>query len=242
MSAFYEVRTRAKTAVGYVVSPPNSWGRVRGTIDLSLNVTPRAVTHYVKKFPQVDTASRRFFGLEYRLKRERHPFVVDAEDFPEIREVRVTEKHSLMADAIEHLDDISQSRHFRLAQHAIASHGRAEFRHLIVRTEEEALSVIHGYVSGLVSSFAEHGHRDDLPQNPGLAAIGPDGQLLKSGQGHHRFATARELGSPRIRLAVHFVAQKWATDHGFDAARGRFSSWERLRSGLFDVEKRHQID
>lgn len=202
------------------VSRPGTYGRMRSTTNLVIVVDPTRIQSYVTKFPL-----RSQYGIG------RHPFVLGGVDFPTPIRVWEEDNYVRMADAMRNIDDVTRSIAYRDAVVSLERDGFASYRGTRVHTREDARQVIERYVGELVASFRQNAY-DDLLGHPGLAAIGPDGELLKSGRGHHRFTVARELRIARIPLEVHLIHENWATRHGWDAGRRAFSSRERLSAGL----------
>lgn len=207
------------------LSRPGTYGRMRSTTNLVIRADPTRIHSYVKKFP-----------LKSRYGIERHPFVLGGRDFPTPISVEQEPNYVRMADAMRHIEDVTQSIAYRNAVISLESNGVASYRGVRIHTREEARDTIQRYVSELVASIRQNGY-DDRFGPPGLAAIGPDGELLKSGRGHHRFTVARELGIASMPLEVHLVHEDWARTWGWDATRRVFPSRERLTAGLDEVAR-----
>ncbi len=230
------LRQSLKTNIESIVGGVGSWGRIKQSVNLVLRVDPSVVDSYVQKFPMIGTKRRQ---VQYFLLRQRHPFVVYGDDFPHPRPVTEIPKYFLMADALRNLGDITKSMYFEKGSCEFNEHGETTFQHMRIKSQNQIAETIDTYVRELADSFRRHGYRDDVSSDIGLAAIGPHGELLKSGCGHHRSTIARELGIERVPLEVHFVHEASAYKNGYSTNLKGFGSLDNLRSGLASVEKAH---
>lgn len=217
-----------------------TYGRMRILHSLVVWVDPASIHQYVPKFPLVADREPKLSRRQIQAARSRHPFVVGADEFPEPQPVEAERNYALMADLLMNLDDVTASQHFRnLCRGLHSSGGPTTFRKQPVDSEEEAKQAVTAYATGLVESFKLNGYLPNLGSDPGLAAIGADGTLLKSGQGHHRFCVARTIGVAALPLRIHFVHEDWALENGWSPHRGGFRPFSRLAAGLDNVESAH---
>lgn len=217
-----------------------TYGRMRVLHSLVVWVDPASIHRYVTKFPLAASRDPELSRRQLQAARSDHPFVVDADEFPEPQPIETERNYALMADLLMNLDDVTASRHFRDACRRLHSGGGATtFRKQPVHSEEQAKQAITAYATNLVESFKLNGYVPHRGSDPGLAAIDGDGTLLKSGQGHHRFCVARTLGIAALPLRIHFVHEDWALDNGWSATRRSFRPFSRLKAGLDNVESAH---
>ena len=205
-----------------------SW--VKAHYDLTVWVDPARVTSYVVKFPLAEKGSPRSL----------HPFVLAEDDFPERTPVETTAKYRLMSDLLRNLSDVTQSLHYVDLCEKLQRSPEVTFRYMPVRSEREAAERLETYGRELSDSLRNHGYRLDTGVPPGLAAIGRHGEVLKSGQGSHRFCVARELGISPIPLRIHYVHVEWARRFGWSDALQRFLRPRGLRKGLTRVTHDHR--
>ena len=66
------------------------------------------------------------------------------------------------------------------------------------------------YVLGLITSMQERGYDLQLGDDIGTVLVGRDGTLLKSSNGYHRFAVAREVGVNHLPVRIAAIHVQWA--------------------------------
>ncbi len=174
-------------------------------------------------------------GKAVRKLRRSDPFIIPGICFRRLRPVEQEEKYLRMKELIEHRDDVTGTRWYRMLVRELADRGYARHKQLVLRSEGEIRDFFVSYVFPLIDSMRDSGYLMEKNSVPGSAVVGADGELYKCGSGSHRFYAARLTGVSSFPVAVAGVHRRWF------ARKCRRDRWqEDILTALQKVEKTNQ--
>lgn len=167
-------------------------------------------------------AQRCLFGAE--------PFVLKTKHLQAMTPVEAERRYVLMEDYIGNIDDVRRSAWYWKLRKEISDVGVVRHKDFHIRSEEELEDFLENYIGRIVRSMSARGYDIAAAPDVGTAIVGPDGRLLKTNHGNHRFSIARILGVSTIPVEVVGVHEDWVRSCGI----GR--DLDALSDGLRRVE------
>lgn len=143
--------------------------------------------------------------------KRREPFVIPRDVFAAPQPICDTPRYRRVADLLQHRDDVTQSAWYRDLMDELRETGCARHKQIEMRSAAEVMEFFAGYVLPLVDSLEREGFRGDVEGYPSTAVIGPQGEIIKTGSGNHRFCIAKALGLDRFPLKVVGAHEDWAS-------------------------------
>ena len=186
---------------------------------LELRVDPTEIATYATgKLPLVRRARQRLSalplptGIEQRiinLVSNRHPFVLEADQYPDHWPIEDDPKYRRLTDLLDHIDRPESTSWWTYALERIAADGHYRMKDGPVTDEAGLRRHLESYLLPLVEHFRQEGYRADLDDEPGQVHVGADGSLHKTNKGAHRFLLARRFGGDALRVRVVCVHTDW---------------------------------
>lgn len=140
------------------------------------------------------------------------PFLIPRQHFGPIEPVVETERYLKVEDFIAHKQNVTASAWYAELMADLARDGVARHKEIALRTEQDVLDFLHGYVGRLVTSLATEGFQPEHGGYESTAMIDADGRLCKAGSGNHRFKFAKALGVAPFPLRVVAAHEDWAPE------------------------------
>lgn len=143
--------------------------------------------------------------------KRREPFVIPAEAFATPEPIDRTPRYRRIADLLANRDDVSRSAWHRDLMAELRETGCARHKDIAMHSAAEVDEFFVSYVLALVESLEREGYRPEAETEgyASTAIIGPDGEIVKTGSGNHRFCIAKEIGLPRFPLKIVGAHADW---------------------------------
>lgn len=141
--------------------------------------------------------------------KQAEPFARPRAHFGALEPVEATERYRKVADFIRHRHEVTHSLWYTDLMAELDRNGVSRHKAIEMRSRDEVLDFLHGYVGGLVESLATDGFSPDNGGFESTAVIAADGALCKTGSGNHRFNIAKALGVAPYPLRVVAVHEDW---------------------------------
>lgn len=143
--------------------------------------------------------------------------------------------YQYMKDLYDNNFDYLKTRRYRELIDKIETGEVIEHKHFKMRSKEDVVEDYFKRYIGIFKSMEEKGY---LPNknNPGLVAIGRNGELIKTSRGRHRLSIAQLLGVKSVMVKVEFIHPEWMMKH----YQGDQLSVEVLQNALKDIQSEHR--
>lgn len=142
--------------------------------------------------------------------------------------------YQYMKELFDNNFDYLKTRRYRELIDKIETGEVIEHKHFKMRSKEDVIEDYFRRYIGIFKSMEEKGYIPNK-NNPGLVAIGRNGELIKTSRGRHRLSIAQLLGIKSIMVKVEFIHPEWMMKH----YQGDQLSVEVLQNALKDIQNEH---
>ena len=136
-------------------------------------------------------------------------FLVPARHYRKTRRISEMEQYRHMADFFVCRNDLTKSLWYRDLCWELETSGTAHHKSIVMRSRDDIMHFLQGYVLDLVESMEKHGYDASKSTEHGTVLIGADGDIHKTYKGNHRFSAARILGVRNVPIFVYGVHEDW---------------------------------
>jgi len=186
-------------------------------------IDPKRVTHYsLSKWPvakqRLKWGYSRFpkplVDLFRAPLKEREPYFTPATSAHETSPLETNAKYQRIADFIDNQQTPEASKWYKMLMENIQQSGQAFHKDIQMRSKSDVDAFFANYVQPLIDSLAKKGFDPSFTGFESKAVIGPDGQLIKSGSGNHRFYLSRCLSVPSFPLTIVGMDERFFSKYG----------------------------
>jgi hypothetical protein len=143
--------------------------------------------------------------------------------------------YQYMKELFEHNFDYLKTKRYQELIVRIENGEVLKHKDFKMRSKEDVIADYFERYIEIFKSMAERGYISNK-NNPGLVAIGRNGELIKTSRGRHRLSIAQLLGIKTIMVKVEFIHPEWMMKHYKDDQL----SVEVLQNALKDIQSEHR--
>lgn len=173
-----------------------------------------------------------------RMFKKVEPFAIPTGLFPAQRPLEETKTYRAMRSIVVADTDYRGTEWYASMVDELERNGFAVRKGREFHRREDLDRFFEEDMLGMIRSLRDIGYRSDLAPDTGTGIISSGGQVLKTVNGEHRFAAARELGVCCVPIRIVSVDRTWLRSG--DGGLRREVERSNLREHLRAVEERHR--